>query len=462
MCSSKDPEMNVHEQWTRQGVVLLWHPWLIAMNLLLVLKLWCHLHKHHFNHGNRRLGSDFPKLQFRKNISKARWKQDLGMAEIVSNKGKLWTTTGIVRGGKLYSFLEDTLFLAEIGALHLLDDEDKCILLEDIYKKVAECLLISQLGCGPSRFLHSPISKQKTEATRSEIDPVSEFCPRSDSPHRPSSLVRRSLSPTLRPRQSSFTDPPQQPPLTGNQNLLLVLKLWCHLHKHHFNHGNRRLGSDFPKLQFRKNISKARWKQDLGMAEIVSNKGKLWTTTGIVRGGKLYSYLEDTLFLAEIGALHLLDDEDKCIPLEDIYKKVAEGVGGSSWESFEVYRHLKSLGYIIKRHGVCWSMKHGKSEEKSSIMEVTESFSSMEINEASKRLVFDVYPPNSKFRKSNPGNPIFILSIISGNPPTKKQIEELEGQCEGIPLKFCYVEHGRTEKKKKKKLKVRGKPPQSV
>lgn len=201
--------------------------------------------------------------------------------------------------------------------------------------------------------------------------------------------------------------------------------------------------TDLPKLQFRKDISKARWKEELGMAEIISNKGRMWTTTGIVRCGKLYSFLEDTLFLAEIGALHLLDDEDKCIPLEDIYKKVAEGVGGSSWESFEVYRRLKSLGYIIKRHGVCWSIKRVKSEESGSLTQVTELFSNIQINEVSKIPVFDVYSPNSKFRKSNPGNPIFILCINSGDPPTKKQIEDLEGQCEGIPLKFCYVEHGR-------------------
>ncbi|KAI3691221.1 hypothetical protein L2E82_49441 [Cichorium intybus] len=177
---------------------------------------------------------------------------------------------------------------------------------------------------------------------------------------------------------------------------------------------------------FRKDISKARWKQELGMAEIISNKGRMWTTTGIVVGGKLYSFLEDILFLAEIGALHLLDDEDKCIPLEDIYKKVAEGVGGSSWESFEVYRHLKSLGYIIKRHGVCWSIKRAKSEKSTSLTQVTELFSNIKINEVSKIPVFDVYPPNS-----------------NGNPPTKKQIEDLEGQYEGILLKFCYVEHGR-------------------
>ncbi|KAI3779180.1 hypothetical protein L2E82_08759 [Cichorium intybus] len=82
--------------------------------------------------------------------------------------------------------------------------------------------------------------------------------------------------------------------------------------------------NDSPKLQFRKDISKALWKQGLGMAEIISNKGRMWTTTGIVHGGKLYGFLEYALFLAEIGSLHLLDDEDKCISLEDIYKKVAE------------------------------------------------------------------------------------------------------------------------------------------
>ncbi|PWA45214.1 tRNA-splicing endonuclease, subunit Sen54 [Artemisia annua] len=200
---------------------------------------------------------------------------------------------------------------------------------------------------------------------------------------------------------------------------------------------------DLPKLQLRKDPSKARWKEEFGMAEIVSSKGRMLTTTGI----------------SQIGALHLLDDENKCIPLEDIYKKFAEGVGGSSWESFEVYRHLKSLGYIIKRHGVCWSRKRGKNvpasvdsdsgsqtitengnEDIDSIAEISELFSTMKINEL--RLVFDVYPPNSNFRKTSPGNPMFIL-CVNMNPPAKKQIEDLEGQCEGIPLKVCYVEHGR-------------------
>ncbi|XP_059646272.1 uncharacterized protein LOC132291581 [Cornus florida] len=214
---------------------------------------------------------------------------------------------------------------------------------------------------------------------------------------------------------------------------------------------------DIPKLQFRKDTSKARWNNALGMAEVVEKKGKMWTTTGIVRCSKTYCSIEETLFLAEIGALHLLDDDGTSLPLKDIYKKVAEGKSGCCWESFEVFRHLKSLGYIIGRHGIPWTMKGVNCKpvslqdtpEINRIMDtesndnsfVFELFNKMQINEA--RPVFDVYLPNSKFKKSSPGNPSFMVCLTSGHLPSKLEIEDLERQCNGIPLKFCHVEHGR-------------------
>uniref|UniRef100_A0A5B6Z5S1 tRNA-splicing endonuclease subunit Sen54 N-terminal domain-containing protein n=1 Tax=Davidia involucrata TaxID=16924 RepID=A0A5B6Z5S1_DAVIN len=215
---------------------------------------------------------------------------------------------------------------------------------------------------------------------------------------------------------------------------------------------------DIHKLQFRKDISKARWNDELGMAEIVDNKGRMWTTTGIVCRSKVYCSVEETLFLAEAGALHLLDDNDTLIPLKNIYKKVAEGKSGCCWESFEVYRHLKSLGYIVRRHGIPWTMEKSvksksvslqgmpeingvldkESEDKNFIIDL---FNNMKINEL--RPLFDVYPPNSKFKKSSPGNPSFVLCLPGGHPPSKPEIEDLERQCNGIPLKFCCVEYGR-------------------
>ncbi|KAJ0042112.1 hypothetical protein Pint_17839 [Pistacia integerrima] len=218
------------------------------------------------------------------------------------------------------------------------------------------------------------------------------------------------------------------------------------------------------KLQFRKDISMARWNDELGMAEVVEKKGKMWTTTAIIRNGKTYCLIEETLFLAEIGALHLLDDNDSSLPLKYIYEKVAKEKNGCSWELFEVYRHLKSLGYIVGRHGVPWTMKINKgknvdiisdsvslqgTQERNEDMDfesrkagsIIDLFSNLQINEMGP--VFDVYLPNRKFKKSCPGDPSFVLYLTRVCPPSKAEIEVLERQCGSIPLKFCHVEHGR-------------------
>lgn len=129
----------------------------------------------------------------------------------------------------------------------------------------------------------------------------------------------------------------------------------------------------------------------------------------------------------ELGALLLLDNCDTCISLTDIYRKIAGRMDECCWELFEVYRHLKSLGYIVGRHGVAWSLKGIKSDHKPLAIDGTEEnkhlvdvdskdeqsidklFSKMQINDL--RLDFDVYLPNNRFRKSSPGDPIFLLHL---------------------------------------------------
>lgn len=58
--------------------------------------------------------------------------------------------------------------------------------------------------------------------------------------------------------------------------------------------------------------------------------------------------------MAEAGELHL---DDLCLSLEELYKMVSQGKFGCCWESFEVYRHLKSLNYIVSQHGVPWTLR---------------------------------------------------------------------------------------------------------
>ncbi|CAI8618922.1 unnamed protein product [Vicia faba] len=217
--------------------------------------------------------------------------------------------------------------------------------------------------------------------------------------------------------------------------------------------------SSLPKLQFRNVKSKCRWNEEMGMAEVIEKNGKMWVSTGIVRSGNIYTSIEETLYLMELGALHLVDDENRSISLIEMYDKVAGGKSGCCWELFEAYRHLKSLGYIIGRHGVAWSLKSVRSSQKQVALEVTEEstqvvdigsklelsicklFGDLKINDL--KPDFDVYLPDSRFRKSSPGDPNFMLYLSRGNLPSRAEIEALERQCGGIPLKICQVTEGR-------------------
>ena len=46
---------------------------------------------------------------FRKDKSRAHWINEIRMAEVVENKGKLWRTMGVVCSGEIYYSIEETL-----------------------------------------------------------------------------------------------------------------------------------------------------------------------------------------------------------------------------------------------------------------------------------------------------------------------------------------------------------------
>ncbi|RCV19744.1 hypothetical protein SETIT_3G409600v2 [Setaria italica] len=164
-------------------------------------------------------------------------------------------------------------------------------------------------------------------------------------------------------------------------------------------------------------------------------------------------------FLVERGALIRLNDKDKTIGIEGIYEKIAGGKYGCSWDAFQAYKHLKSLGYIVGRYGVPWTMKNSGTCDTTvpptSVVHTDQSFNRVDgtcsdITMLLKEMhidgispSFEVYLPNSKFKKSSPGTPSFLLCLLRNKPPSRVVLEMVENNFGGIPLKYCHVDNGR-------------------
>lgn len=113
----------------------------------------------------------------------------------------------------------------------------------------------------------------------------------------------------------------------------------------------------------------------------------------------------------------VVDGHDgRILTLRDIHGKVVDKRNGCSWEYFKAYRRLKCLGYIVGRHDVAWSLKSSSNSKKEDGKTIINHFKDMGISNymvvKKKNLAFDVYLPDSKFKKTCPGMPVFVLCLI--------------------------------------------------
>ncbi|XP_068193788.1 tRNA-splicing endonuclease subunit Sen54 isoform X2 [Antennarius striatus] len=95
------------------------------------------------------------------------------------------------------------------------------------------------------------------------------------------------------------------------------------------------------------NLVKATWIPSEQIVELQSPAGKFWQTMGFSADGKQRLLPEEALYLMECGNLQVFYQE---LPLsiQDGYENFLSG-GGVSLQQYQVFGHLKRLGYVVRR-----------------------------------------------------------------------------------------------------------------
>lgn len=96
------------------------------------------------------------------------------------------------------------------------------------------------------------------------------------------------------------------------------------------------------------NLVKATWIPGEMRVELQSPAGKFWQTMGFSANGKQQLLPEEALYLMECGNLQVFHQE---LPLsiQDGYENFLSSSGSVSLQQYQVFGHLKRLGYVVHR-----------------------------------------------------------------------------------------------------------------
>ncbi|XP_053904391.1 tRNA-splicing endonuclease subunit Sen54 isoform X3 [Malaclemys terrapin pileata] len=94
-------------------------------------------------------------------------------------------------------------------------------------------------------------------------------------------------------------------------------------------------------------LVKAEWKPREGIVELKSPAGKFWHTMGFTEHGKQCLLPEEALYLLECGSIQLFY-RDLPLSIQEAYETLLSQ-GTVSLLQYQVFSHLKRLGYIVLR-----------------------------------------------------------------------------------------------------------------
>ena len=158
-------------------------------------------------------------------------------------------------------------------------------------------------------------------------------------------------------------------------------------------------------------------------------------------------FIEEALFLFERGLLDVYDGETK-LDSRRLYGMLEPL--NVPLPIYLTYAHLRAQDYRVLRHV---SLPDADTDADTD-MHVQDDDKRQRLRKEARRtsllttldddpaaIAFDVYKPNTQFRKTNPGIPDYLVSVASYTlpSPTFVELQNLMNSCQGVPLRIATV-----------------------
>ncbi|XP_023569941.1 tRNA-splicing endonuclease subunit Sen54 isoform X2 [Octodon degus] len=91
----------------------------------------------------------------------------------------------------------------------------------------------------------------------------------------------------------------------------------------------------------------AEWRPEEGIVELKSPAGKFWHTMGFSEHGRQLLHPEEALYLLECGSIQLFC-QDLPLSIQEAYQLLLTG-DTVTFLQYQVFSHLKRLGYVVRR-----------------------------------------------------------------------------------------------------------------
>jgi tRNA-splicing endonuclease subunit Sen54 len=186
-------------------------------------------------------------------------------------------------------------------------------------------------------------------------------------------------------------------------------------------------------FRVRKVIGKQFFAGGFGMT-LLSNKdeGGDSSSSKNNRQSSEYLFLEESLFLSERGVLQVYSEQGELLHLQRLYEMLETTRVPIS--IYLTYAHLRRQDYRVLRHVPDASMTKDSKEARRTMVLTT-------LNEDASSIAFDVYPPNTHFKRTDPGIPHLQVAVASFQLPslTFFELQTLSQKSGTVPLKIATV-----------------------